>query len=346
MPANVSPEYRKAEQAFRAAREPRERLACLQEMLRTIPKHKGTEHIQADIKSRIKLLTEELAGPRKGGVRRGPSHAIRPEGAAQLCLVGPPNAGKSALHARLTGSRAEVGPYPYTTKRPMPGMLAHRDIQFQLVDLPPVSAQFIEPWFTTALQSADGILLVVDLSDPETPEHLLNIVEQLARRKVALIERWPGRGEPDDGREEHEAGDEVEDPFRLELPTLLLANKCDLDPGPEEARILEELVGVSFPHLSVSAETGRGIEALGTFLFESLGIVRVFTKVPGKAAEDERPFALREGATVEDVARQVHKDLATTLRFARIWGGSTYDGQQVGPEHRVSDGDVIELHTR
>jgi ribosome-interacting GTPase 1 len=156
MPANLSPEYKKAEAEFKQAREPRERLRCLREMLRTIPKHKGTEHLQADIKTRIKQLTEELAGPRKGGARTGPIHAIRPEGAAQVALIGPPNAGKSTLHARLTGSHAEIAPYPYTTKTPLPGMLPCWDIHFQLVDLPPVSADFMESWYTTWRPSATG----------------------------------------------------------------------------------------------------------------------------------------------------------------------------------------------
>ena len=88
MPTNVTPEYKKAEEAYRKAREPRERLDCLRELLRTIPKHKGTEHLQADIKTRIKQLSEELAGPKKGGRSKGPSHVVRPEGAAQLCLIG------------------------------------------------------------------------------------------------------------------------------------------------------------------------------------------------------------------------------------------------------------------
>src|SRR5262245_32551886 len=100
MAANPSPEDKAAKAANRKAREPRERLECLREMLRTIPKHKGTEHIQADLKTRIKELTEEASGPRKGGARGGPTLVVRPEGAAQVALLGPPNAGKSSLHAR------------------------------------------------------------------------------------------------------------------------------------------------------------------------------------------------------------------------------------------------------
>ena len=152
MPANLSPDYKRAEQAFRAARDDRDRLACLKDMLRTIPKHKGTEHLQADIKSRIKQLTDELAGPKKGASRTGPVHSVRPEGAAQIALIGPPNSGKSSLHAELTGSHAEIGPYPYTTHEPLPGMMPYEDINIQLVDLPPTSREHPLAWIANALR--------------------------------------------------------------------------------------------------------------------------------------------------------------------------------------------------
>ena len=339
MPTNVSPEYKKAEEAYRAAREPKDRLACLKEMLRTIPKHKGTDHLQADIKTRIKQLSEELAGPKKGGRRSGPSYVVRQEGAAQLALIGPPNAGKSLLHTRLTGSRSEVGPYPYTTHLPVPGMLPHDDIHFQLVDLPPVSGDFMEPWLSTTLQHADGALLVIDVSDPDCLEQVPTILERLAEKKVFLTTAWPGldSGEPD-------VADETDDPFRLDLPTVLVANKSDLDPDPEEVEVLEELLGLRFPALTVSAETEAGLAELGAFLFRALEIVRVYTKTPGKPADTDKPFTVRSGGTVLDVARLVHKDIAKGLKFARMWGADVFDGQQVGPDHLVVDGDLVELH--
>ena len=337
MPTNVTAEYKKAEAAFRQAREPRERLDCLREMLRTIPKHKGTEHLQADIKSRIKQLTEELGGPKKGGKRSGPSHVVRPEGAAQLCLIGPPNAGKSALHARLTGSRTEIGPYPYTTHLPIPGMLAFEDVHFQLVDLPPVSADFMEPWLSATLQPADGALLVIDIADPECVDHVPAIMARLAEKKIVLRSAWPGLSD------EAQAIDE-DDPFRIDLPTLLIANKSDLDPGSKEVEILQDLLGLDYPALTLSAETGEGLEEIGPFLFRALEIVRVYTKSPGKPPDEGPPFTVRHGDTVQDVARLVHREIARDLKFARMWGNSVYDGQQTGPEHLVEDGDIVELH--
>jgi ribosome-interacting GTPase 1 len=349
MPTNVSPEYKKAEAEFRSAREAPDKLRCLKEMLRTIPKHKGTERLQADIKTKIKQITEELAGPKKGGARTGPAQAVRPEGAAQIALVGPPNSGKSSLLARLTGSHTEVGPYPYTTKSPIPGMLPHEDVNIQLVDLPPISADFMEPWYVNALQSADGTLLVVDLADPEVVDHVQSIRERLDEKRVTLEEDWP-LGPEGSGADGSPAGnadgddDEIADPFRLHLPTLLVANKTDLDPDPEEVNVLEELLGVRFPAIAVSAETGAGLDRLAPFLFENLGVVRVYTKVPGKPPDTDRPYTLRRGATILDAARLVHRDIAASLKFARIWGSGRFDGQQVGPDHRVADKDVVELH--
>ena len=135
MPANLSPEYKNAQDAFRRASEPQEKLSCLKEMLRTIPKHKGTEHLQADIKTRIKELTEELAGPRKGGARGGPELSVRPEGAAQVALIGPPNAGKSSLFNALLGEdRAIVDDEAGTTRDVVTDSLDLDGLRFVLHD--------------------------------------------------------------------------------------------------------------------------------------------------------------------------------------------------------------------
>ena len=341
MPANLTPEYRAVEAALRRARDPRERLNHLREMLRVIPKHKGTDHLQADIKRRIKELSEELEGPQKGGAaRHGPAHVIRPEGAAQIMLVGPPNSGKSSLHARLTGSHAHVAPYPFTTQYPEPGMMPHEDVHFELVDLPAISPDHPIPWIGSTFQTSDACCLVVDLGDPACIEQVEAVHAVLRDKRVTLTERWPAAAvsAPDT--------DDSDDPFALRLPTLLLANKADRLPDiAAELETFRELTGLRYPALAVSAETGVGLSEIGPWLFRNLGIVRVYTKAPGHPPDRDRPFTLRPGETVEHIARLVHKDVAQAFRYARVWGKSGFDGQQVGREHPLADGDVVELHT-
>jgi hypothetical protein len=310
-------------------------------MLRVIPKHKGTDHLQGDIKRRIKELSEELERPKKSGAHGGPPLVIPPEGAAQIALLGPPNTGKSSLHARLTGSGAQAAPYPFTTQYPEPGMMPYEDIHFQLVDLPAISPEHPVSWLASALQTADACLLVVDLGDPACVERIEALHVVLREKGVTLTDRWEPEREPARG-----AAEADEDPFALRLPAVLFANRADLLTDVDtELRTFLELTGLRYPAFAVSATTGRGLGQIGTLLFCQLGMVRIYTKVPGRPPDRDRPFTLRRAQTVEDVARLVHKDLARSLKYARVWGKSGFDGQHVGRDHLLADGDVIELHT-
>lgn len=146
MPANLTPAYKAAEARFRAAVTREEKMAALEEMLRLIPKHKGTEHLQADLRSRLSKLKQE---PRKKGPTKGPSHKVPREGAGQVALVGPPNGGKSSLLTALSRARPEIAPYPMTTREETPGMMEYEDIGFQLVDLPPSAGNTWSPGSST-----------------------------------------------------------------------------------------------------------------------------------------------------------------------------------------------------
>jgi len=355
MPTNVTAEYKKAKAEYQRARDPKERLHCLKEMLRLLPKHKGTDHLQAEIKTKIKQLTSELVSPKKGG-RVGPIQAVRPEGAAQIALIGPPNSGKSSLHAKLTGSHAEVGPYPNTTHGPLPGMLLYEDVLIQLVDLPPISVTFMESWMPNALQQANGVLLVVDLTAPGCVENVVAIHERLDEKRVSLVADWPGNlpagpvavddvTTPPSTPALPEEREDEEDPFRIHLPTIVVATKSDLNSTPGEIDILEELVEVRYPAVAVSNESGEGLDRIGPLLFKGLDLVRVYTKIPGHPPDTARPYTVFRGGTVHDVARLVHRDMAASVKFAKVWGSAKFDGQQVGKDHVVADRDVIELHT-
>lgn len=333
MPTNVTADYKTAEAAYRRARDPQDRLDALREMLRLLPKHKGTEHVQADIKSRIKELTTELAGPRKGAARSGPPTVIRPEGAAQIALIGPPNTGKSAIHARLTGSHAASEPYPFATQFPQPGMFVHADVAFQLIDMPSITADHHPAWIANALQPADGALLIVDLSQPGCVEAVTAIVRVLVERKVILSGHWPVDGPSADDA----------DPFVHTIPTVLVASKVDVLPDPDgELAAFRELADLPFPAVLDSSETPTAPGLLGGFLSDHLQIVRVYTRTHG-GESDGKPFTVRAGGTVLDVAEMIHKDVAASFRFARLWN-EQHDAQQVGRDHVLVDGDIIEIH--
>jgi ribosome-interacting GTPase 1 len=204
------------------------------------------------------------------------------------------------------------------------------------------------------LQNADAVLLVSDLSDPECVDQLEAVERQLKDKKVDLLARVPGRSDAvvavpvdgDSGAVAEGTSEEVEDPFRIRLPALLVASKSDLYDDPDgELETFRELAPDPFVSLAVSTETGRGLDAIGPALFELLEVVRVYSKMPGRPPDMNKPFTLRRGGMVRDVAQQVHRGLASDLKFARIWGPSAeFDGQQVSGDHVVQDKDVVELH--
>jgi hypothetical protein len=229
-------------------------------------------------------------------------------------------------------------------------MMAYEDLYFQIVDLPPISSDYIEGWIVNSLQPSDGVLLVVDLADPDCADHIQAILRQLTERKIDLHGYWPGlKGPKPIPEPQFDADGEeiIEDPFRISLPAILVGNKSDLVDDPAgELQVLTELLELDLPVVACSALTGAGCAAMGPLLFKALQIVRVYTKQPGKPADTDRPFTLRRGQTVLDVAHQVHKDIASGLRYGKIWGTEAYAGQQVGPEHVLADKDIIELHMK
>ena len=321
MPANLTPQYLEAERRFRQATTPEEQLAALTEMMATIPKHKGTEHMRADIRRRMAKVRTEAARKRSSG--RGPTwqHVPR-EGSGQIVLVGPPNAGKSGLLAALSHAKPVVAPYPFATRIPLPGMVPFENVQLQLVDLPPVAAETAEPWLFALIRQADAALLVADLGSDDLLSSMENTQELLAGSSVQL-ER-PGST----------AG----------VPTLLVATKADVPGAPERLEILREMMEGRYPLLVVSAEAGTNIEALRGEMFKLLNVIRVYTKAPGHRPDLSTPFVLKRGATVQDAAAVVHKDFSERLKYARIWGSRTFEGQMVQREHVLEDGDILELH--
>ena len=322
MPANLTPDFMAADKKFKAATTPQEKLAALEEMLATIPKHKGTEKMQADIKRRLAKLRNETQR-RRGASRGKPFYLVDKEGAGQIALVGAPNTGKSSLLAALTNAEPDVADYPFTTRVPLPGMMAFENVQIQLVDLPPITPEFSEGWLYAIIRTANAALLVIDLGADDLLEQTEGVLALLARANIHLV------AEPQEPQQKR---------------TLVVANKLDAPGAADRLALFREFIGDRQPVLPVSAEAETGLEGLREATFRLLGVIRVYSKSPGKKADMSAPFILRRGSTVLDAAEAVHKDFVEKLRFARLWGRQGYQGQMVGRDHVLEDGDVIEIH--
>ncbi len=337
MPANLTPQYLAAEQRYKEAVTSQEKVAALEEMMAVIPKHKGTEKLQADLKRRLAKLRTEAA--RKHGASKASAmYSVQREGAGQIILIGAPNVGKSALLSRLTHATPEIGNYPFTTRLPQPGMMPFENILIQIVDMPPIASQSYEAWMGNLVRQADLILLVVDLSSDELLDEVDEVLRILDGSKIRLVGSQPAENadEPSPTVYRH---------------TLLGANKLDAVNARENLRILQEFFADTFEILPLSAVSGEGIESIRRTLFERLNVVRVYTKVPGKKVDlTSPPYALRHGSTVLDAARAVHRDFVHSLKFARVWSSEKsrrsvkFDGQMVERTHQLEDGDILELH--
>ncbi len=327
MPANLTPQYRAAEEEYRSAVTVDEKVRCTENMIRMLPKHKGTDHLFGQLKRRLSKLKNE--GGKKSS-RRSSAHLIPKEGAAQLVLLGAPNVGKSQIMRALTRAHAEVAEYPFSTHTTMPGMMLCKDIQIQLIDTPPLSEGYMETWMPDVVRRADAALVVVDLGSDDALEQAEAVFDRLATLKIVLQGELP-------------TGEDIESRVTYRR-SMLLGNKCDLPDAEERLAIIRELYSERMPVLSISATEGRNLDEFREAVLGFLRLVRVYTRVPGRKGDTGEPFALPAGSTVRDLAGAIHKELQDSVGSARIWGENVYDGQHVKLDHVLCDGDIIELH--
>ncbi|KPL24648.1 MAG: hypothetical protein AMJ75_03255 [Phycisphaerae bacterium SM1_79] len=325
MPANLTPEYFKAEQWFRTATTNEEKILALERMLAVMPKHKGTDHLKADLRRKLSKL-KEAATQKKGGKHVDVFHVPR-TGAGQVVLLGTPNCGKSSIVAALTNAKVNVADFPFATGAPVPGMVKFEDIQIQLVDMPPITADYSAPGQVGTYRHCDLIAIVIDLSG-DTQEQLSICLDFLESRNLLVDAQTPAIDEHGN---------------ILATKAFCICTKSDIAAaGAFES--LKESCTHPFECVAISAETGVGLEELPGVFFSLLGIIRVYAKPPGKAADMDEPFTLPAGSTVMDLAVAIHRQLAEKLQAARIWGTGVYDGQNVQLTHVLNDKDIIELH--
>jgi ribosome-interacting GTPase 1 len=329
MAANLTPQYLEAEAEYKKAGTAEERLACLKKMLTLIPKHKASEKLQADLKTKISEAKKEADQERRSPKKTGISYRIPRQGAGQYIILGAPNCGKSRLLARLTRATPEVAPYPFTTHEPHAGMMDWEDVRVQLIDTPPITADYLEGYLSSMVRSADAAILVVDLSEDDGPFAADTVIQKLSDTKTVLAGATP----PDQA-----------DPTIHCTRSLLAANKIDCPGAADRLEVVRELFGQRFPTHPLSLETTEGLEDLRTAIYRFLNVIRVYTKQPGKQPDLTSPFTCPAGSTLVEMAALVHRDFAHGLKHARIWGTGVYDGQTIKRDHVLHDKDIVELH--
>jgi len=328
MPTNLPPDYYELEREFREAESVQEQIALLERMYSVVPKHKGTDHLRADLRRKLSKLKGQ-AQTRKDTARRPSTFRIEKEGVAQVAVVGAPNVGKSALLAALTNATPEVSASPFTSWEPTPGMMFFEDIQVQLIDTPPLYREYVEPQMVDLLRKVDLILLVIDLQTHPV-EQLQETLELLKEHRI-----WPLH------HQQRFEGDR-RPAFK---PFLVVANKADDDESDELLDLFCALLEEDWPVIPVSAQTGRRLDRLKRAVFEQLDVIRIYSKPPNKEPDLSAPFVVKRGSTVEEFAGRVHKDFVESLSTARVWGSAEFAGQSVGRDHVLQDGDIVELRT-
>jgi ribosome-interacting GTPase 1 len=330
MPANLPPQYYELEREFKSEKDPREKLRLAEELLAMMPKHKGTDKLQAEMKAKISVLKKQLVeGGQAHGAKHAPSHDhIEKEGAGQVILIGGPNTGKSSLLESLTHAKPLVADYPYATREPLAGMMTFETVQIQLIDTPPIADEMFESYMPNLVRNADIVVLVCDVTDPRMLERTNYALVKLDEKHILL--RPDCSEKPDDVR------------FHIKK-TLICAHKALEDESNEWRQALE----ARFSGFTIIPTTLIDDASLNNFrreIFRALNIIRVYTKYIGHEAELVDPVILPVGATVEEAAVSIHKEFAAKLKFAKIWGAGKFDGQRVQKDYVLTDGDVVEFH--
>ncbi|MBE8539494.1 GTPase [Geoglobus acetivorans] len=345
----------------------------LEEEIRKTPYNKATEHHIGRLKAKLARLKEEAEKQRKK--TGGEQYAIKKEGDATAVLVGYPSVGKSTILNALTGAKSEVGDYDFTTLKPVPGMLEYNGAKIQIVDVPGLiegasRGRGRGREILAAVRNADIIIIVVDVFTLENIDVLKNELYEGGIRldekppDVVIKKRATGglsiKSTVDLSIDEqtirsilreykiHNGEVLIREDITIDrlidailgnrayIPSITVVNKIDLYP---DAEIPENAI-------AVSAEKKINLDKLVEEIYRKLDFIRVYLKPPGGKVEEE-PMILRRGARVEDVCRKIHRDLLENFKYARVWGKSVkFEGQKVGLEHELEDGDVITVYAR
>jgi ribosome-interacting GTPase 1 len=387
MPVNLTAEAQAAQRAYEEASGLEERIEKLVKFISLIPKHKSSEKMVALYRHRLTVLRREQEERR---IRRkmatgGPSYSLAKEGAGQVVIVGVTNSGKSALLNRLTGAKAKIGDYEFTTQLPEPGVLKYGGTDIQIIDMPALFEGAIDSsigrQILGGIRNADLVVLAIDLSTPPKPqvEFLISLLEE-SRIKlnkppppIRFAKTGSGgtnivgitnfQGDPElirqllRRRRIHNFSLQFRGPATLEdlvevvdsrttyIPSIIIATKGDSSTSSENFEELQKEYGDVFPIFPVSVEKDIGIRKAATGIFERLKVIRIFTRKSSGEIGD-KPLILPIGSNVEDLAKRLHSDFHKNFRYAVVYRmGTGQIRKKVGFTFVLKDQDVIQIFT-
>ena len=324
MPANLPPLYYEKERMLKFAQSIPEKIEILQEMLAIMPKHKGTDKLQADLRAKISKLKKELK--KQPATRRVDFYHIPKEGAGQIVLIGPPNTGKTALVNTLANTGYPEGDYPFTTKKPEVGMMQYEDIQIQLVDMPPLYKEFHPGWITGIARNADLLLLMFNACSKNLYADIEECIGYLEEGNIKIV---------------NFNSDETSEDFLIKKGFIVITHTDECNAINKEE--IKKRWGLTPVMVSLLDESG--IEELKKNIYIGLDIIRIYTKRPHREPDMTEPVVLKKGSTVIDAAYHIHKDFAYNLRFARLWRVSeSKNGIHIGRNEILKEGDIVEFH--
>ncbi|HNV01085.1 MAG TPA: TGS domain-containing protein [archaeon] len=359
MATNVSIEYANAEKKYHDAKTPEDKLTALLEMKSTAPSHKGCEAMRYEITKKIAELKSSIERQKSVATKKGSSSAsmfVKKEGVGQVVLIGGPNVGKSFILNKLVGKDiAQVTPYPFATTEPVPAMMDYDGASVQLVELPAIiegssegKAQGKE--IIGMVRNADAVVIVA-----QSREEGKVIVDELAKSYVYLNKTKP----PIDVKSSTFPGIQISgkeylkfsvDQLEQYLKNTGYSNSSVIITGTinslsEVAQALNEKI-VYKKAIAINSWEYSEHKAYDwkCQIFLLLDAILVYTKKPSQTLEQKEPLSLPKGATVVDVAKHLHKDLASKLKFARVWGSTKFEGQRVGPEYELKNKDIVEIN--
>jgi small GTP-binding protein len=348
-------------------------IQAIEEEIKKTPYHKATQGHIGKLKARLAKLRAE-GEKAASGKSYGPGFGVKKSGDATVLLVGFPSVGKSTLLNRITNAQSKTGHYDFTTIEVIPGMLEYNGAKIQILDIPGMIRQAAKGagkgrQVISAIRNADLIIFLLDdMKQLETvrkelhdagfrldrrPPDVRIVKKDTGGLSINIAVKKPGLTK--------ETVRSVMSEFKVHNADVLIRENIDEEqlidammknrvyvpsiPVLNKIDKIRDLGNVPRDVIKISAEKGKNLEALKEEIWKKLGLMRLYMKRTGSEPDMDEPLIMKEGATVLDVAKKILRGREKYLKYARIWGPSAkFDEQKVGAEHRLKDGDVVELH--